>query len=282
MIKLLLLSILLIPFETYGFTLFANVTLQFANPVVPVYVIDDGTSACANGNFTEDDLVNYTTDAIQMWNLVSTSTLNLQFAGKIDPGNTDYTTGELCNWAASYPPADCGNATKVPQVNGIYIACSTNNNASENFPQDSAYNSNILAATTMNNISGRSIVGAVVLMNTAQAGVALAGKSATEIIAVVAHELGHAVGLGHSEQTQSLMYEQSVGIRTALTPDDALGITYLYPVKFDGCGLFGTIKRIDEDSEPTNPTGFSLGIMSLGFLLMMLLISRLRPLRIAI
>ncbi len=256
-----------LPLHVWGFTLFANVTLQFGHHEVPVYVVDEGNNACAHGNFTEDDLVGYVEEATRMWNSVSTSKLVLVPAGKVSGSSTDFTTGELCNWDASYPPSDCTNATKVPQVSGIYVACSTNANDNQNFPQTGTYSTSILAATTMNNLSGTNIVGSVVLMNTADSSVAIKDKSASEIIAIVAHELGHAVGLGHSEQTHSLMYEQSLGVRTALTVDDALGVSYLYPVKLDGCGLFGTIKRIDEENEPRNPTGFSFALILLGFLL---------------
>jgi hypothetical protein len=255
----------ILPLPALAFTLFANVTLQFANNRVPVYVVDEGNNACANGNFDEDDLVIYTQEAIRMWNSVPTSNLELFYAG-VSPGSgTDFTTGELCNWDDPYPPAACANPTKVPQVSGIYIACSLNANDNQNFPQTGTFNASILGSTTMNNISGRDVVGSVVLLNTATGAVAIQNKTQQEIVAIIAHELGHAIGLGHSEKDYALMFSQLEGVRVNLSQDDINGVTYLYPMVFDGCGLLGTIA--DKRNHPPNPTGFSFALMLLSFIL---------------
>ena len=52
-----------------------------------------------------------------------------------------------------------------------------------------------------------------------------AGSFATTIL----HELGHAVGLGHSEDMSAVMWPRVNGA-TALMPDDVAGIRTLYPV----------------------------------------------------
>lgn len=51
-----------------------------------------------------------------------------------------------------------------------------------------------------------------------------------KLIAVFAHEMGHALGLGHSSQSEALMYYSVTNKSDAiLTQDDMDGITYLYP-----------------------------------------------------
>jgi hypothetical protein len=79
-----------------------------------------------------------------------------------------------------------------------------------------------------NNISGDKIVGSVVLLNDT-ASTYLKNKSRSEKVSVIAHELGHAFGLGHSPVKDSLMYYSTIDLRTNLGADDMDGITYLYP-----------------------------------------------------
>ena len=101
-----LLLLFFLPVSSFAFTLFANVTLNFANPKVPVYVVDDGSNSCANGNFTEQDLAGYVEEAVRYWNFVPPSNLVLEFKGIVNPAHTDFSNGELYTWDDSYPPAD--------------------------------------------------------------------------------------------------------------------------------------------------------------------------------
>jgi hypothetical protein len=43
------------------------------------------------------------------------------------------------------------------------------------------------------------------------------------------------------------MYFTLVADRTALGQDDVDGMSFLYPLKGDGCGFFGTIASSDKD-----------------------------------
>ncbi len=57
---------------------------------------------------------------------------------------------------------------------------------------------------------------------------------------VLAHEIGHALGLGHTPSETALMYfAASESQKLALTQDDIDGITYLYPRSEPGDGIFG-------------------------------------------
>lgn len=71
-----------------------------------------------------------------------------------------------------------------------------------------------------------------------------------QILIVAAHEIGHLIGLGHSEDTYALM-NYSIGSKVTmnLSQDDIDGVTFLYPqdeVKgapfMGGCGLVQSAK----------------------------------------
>ena len=69
----------------------------------------------------------------------------------------------------------------------------------------------------------------------------------------LAHELGHALGLGHSSQASALMYYSISGKTVAfLSEDDRQGLTYLYPRnEFQG-GAFGCAS-VHRDGSPLEP-----------------------------
>jgi hypothetical protein len=66
-----------------------------------------------------------------------------------------------------------------------------------------------------------------------------------KLVSVIAHEIGHILGLGHSSDTAALMYyDVSLKETASLSQDDADGLTYLYPrneleadALLGGCGV---------------------------------------------
>ena len=71
---------------------------------------------------------------------------------------------------------------------------------------------------------------------------------------VIAHEIGHVFGLGHSEDKNALMYfDASAKTTLALSQDDVDGVTWLYPRKelsgdrIFGCGSLAVLGRDDSD-----------------------------------
>jgi len=52
--------------------------------------------------------------------------------------------------------------------------------------------------------------------------------SGIDLFTVLLHELGHALGLGHSTNSQSVMFETYSGTHRTLSADDIAGIQYLY------------------------------------------------------
>lgn len=96
--------------------------------------------------------------------------------------------------------------------------------------------------------------------------------SKTERLAVLAHEIGHAIGLGHSE-ADSLMYYSVVPTREKLSEDDIAAVSFLYPNRADSLdvlGSCGTIASIGDNDGGKGPFQFLITI-SLGFLLMIIL-----------
>lgn len=92
--------------------------------------------------------------------------------------------------------------------------------------------------------------------------------SEDDLLALLAHELGHAIGLGHSSVEYALMYYSSSGItQRFLTQDDIDGITYLYPNEKELGGLAGSCGTIDINGDgPKGPI-----FLSLAFILMLLI-----------
>ncbi len=93
---------------------------------------------------------------------------------------------------------------------------------------------------------------------------------------MIAHEIGHAIGLGHAEDknNEALMFYKVVNLRRSLAQDDVDGLTYLYPVHFDGCGVFGTITDGGNNSK-----GPSLWQMFISLFFMIGLLEMLRLLK---
>src|SRR5690606_21495045 len=94
----------------------------------------------------------------------------------------------------------------------------------------------------------------------------------------IAHEIGHAIGLGHAEdnQKEALMYFRLVNQRKELGQDDIDGVSFLYPMHVDAFGLLeggllggcGTI-QLNKNEPPKNPPFsqmvFPLAVMILLF-----------------
>ena len=65
---------------------------------------------------------------------------------------------------------------------------------------------------------------------------------------ILTHEIGHCIGLGHSADTEALMYySTNSGRQTVLAKDDIDGVAYLYPKEdlngfFKGCSAIAYSK----------------------------------------
>jgi hypothetical protein len=245
---LVTLSLFLISSNVGAFTLNNTGALVFGNNEVSVNVANGN---CSNLGIDENELLSIVGDAVdQYWNQSPTSRLKLR-RGSIQNLTSLYKTDTICtttNAITSSESQTCDPNPDLAVSSGILITC---NNNSANFTS-----SGVLAVTVPNNINGNTIVGSLIMINDAVLN-QFKLKSRDEKISIIAHEIGHAFGLGHSPVKDSLMYYSTVQMRKSLGFDDIDGISYLYPKQQPvSCGSIQT----------TSPTNTWMGIV-LGFLI---------------
>ncbi|AYF44350.1 metallopeptidase family M84 [Halobacteriovorax sp. BALOs_7] len=255
----ILLSFIL-AFSAQAFTINANIPIRFADPEIRVHVADN---ACSNITDSADEIMDMVEIAASnYWNKISTSSLHLK-GGNIQTVDSAYTTNGICNAGSA------GCSTQVPDTNrDILIVCNGNT--------DVFTSVGILAVTLPNNLSGATIVGSVIGINDIS-GTKYNEQTRAQKIALFAHEIGHAFGLGHSKLEDSLMYFRNLTGRETIGEDDWDGATYLYPKEqIPMCGTIEQIdKQIDDKLEGTNLSEQSPAKPSGGFFIgaIMLLLS---------
>lgn len=249
-----LLILFFLSINSYAFTLNNNVNLAFTQNPVKVNI---ASGFCANIGRDETELLSMVSEATeQYWNKSPTSRLKLK-AGVLQSVSANFNTGLIC-----LTGTNCDPNTALAVSSGVLISCNTN---SSNFSSNS-----VLAVTVPNNISGTVITGSLIILNDTATNNQLAQKSRDELVAILAHEIGHAIGLGHSPVRDSLMYYSVVPNRRSLGLDDIDGITYLYPKEQPmACGT------VEDISKKGPGISFSLGLFIIG--LFYLLYLKLRP-----
>ncbi|MDC1174022.1 matrixin family metalloprotease [Bacteriovoracaceae bacterium] len=208
--------------NTLAFTFNNTAGAAFGKDTVSVNV---ASHTCNNLGVTNDELLSLAGEAVyRFWNNVPTSRLTLT-QGSIVSVATAFQTGLICQTGTNCTPTE---ALKVSS--DILISCNTN---ATNFSNSVS----VLGVTVPNNITGKTINGALVLVND-QSGNSFQNKSREEKIAILAHEIGHAIGLGHSKHNDQLMHFESIPTRKRLGWDDLNGISWLYPMEqpIGGCG----------------------------------------------
>ncbi len=171
----------------------------------------------SNCSIPTEELYSIIDDSINAWNSLPTTDLELVR----DPNPSTSTVSQLM----------ASTATDVP-----LILCDPDMTSH-------GLEANYIPASTMRialNGSGN-ISYAGILLN-AQSGAAanLDQLSHGEVTVTLAHEIGHALGLGHSSQSQALMYYSIDNkSKATITEDDIDGITHLYPRNEFKSGQFG-------------------------------------------
>ncbi|MBK26925.1 MAG: hypothetical protein CME70_23180 [Halobacteriovorax sp.] len=231
--------------KAQAFTLSVSNGAFFTNNDVRINVADN----CQNSGYTASGLLSLAVEASeQFWNKVPTSRLRLKQGGVVSVAGA-FRTASICS--SDNPCVPNGSLIHTQE---ILISCNVN---ATNFPSTS-----IIALTVPNNVTGQTINASTLLLND-NTNNQFASKSRPEQISILAHEIGHALGLGHSPVKDSLMYFQSRATSFRLGWDDIDGITYLYPVEqpISGCG------SVDLDQSGNS----KMGPMIYGFLFALLL-----------
>ena len=223
LVSFVLMSVLLTPSAAHAFTLEFQSEQGWTNNAQTFLV---NYTNCPVSN----DVLNAAIDAgVNLWNSVSTTNVKLTRGG---------TTGDLASDAQASPAV----ITDSP-----VILC--DNNFTTNVGQgDTNVGNHVTAVTFVRSNSSGQMAFAVMVLNsdTGKSG-NIANFDATQLSDIVSHEMGHAMGLGHSGLQEALMYYVSDAKTTLnLAQDDVDGITFLYPRQeptsgFMGCG---TLKNV--------------------------------------
>lgn len=243
--KISLLFILLLSFSAHAFTLNNTAKLVFSEDEVMVNV----ASGCTNIGMTDAELLELAGKAVDnFWNKSPTSRLKLR-KGSVVNVDARYHSDSICTASTN-----CDPNPVLAVSSDILITCNLN---ATNFPSSS-----ILGITIPNNIAGSTIVGSLIMIND-KADTQFDTKSEDAKIAILAHEIGHAFGLGHSPVQDSLMYYATVSQRKALGRDDIDGISYLYPKQqpISGCG---TVDMSGGKNGPNWWSGLFIGFSIIG------------------
>lgn len=210
----------LIALSAHAFTFNNSVAAAFEEEKVTIRVSSETCQEIGVSNSELEDMLREAVD--QYWNKAPTSRLYMDIGAPIE---TDpiFRTGDPCQAPGCTPNPD------MIVDSGIVVVCNENTDIFDS-PQ-------ILAVTLTNNIQKRRLVGSLVLIND-RVGSRFGERSRDEQVAVLAHELGHAIGLGHSPVRDSLMYFTVVPKRRSLGQDDIDGISFLYPdnISTSACG----------------------------------------------
>ena len=242
--------------QAFSFSFNNSVGAAFEGDEVIVSVADN----CTNLGISNTELLSIVQDSLdQYWNTVATSNLVLKL-GSLKTVSSVFLTDTIC-----LAPGNCVPNPDLIIDSGVLISCNTN--LSGNF---SGSNS-VQAVTLPNNIVNTVLVGSLMLINDDAANT-FQDKSRAQMVSIIAHELGHAIGLGHSPVKDSLMYFTIVPVREKLGFDDIDGITYLYPKSQPiGCGIIKNInnnKEIKKGSDTSNQAALASFLFLLSLILL--------------
>ena len=247
----------------HAYTFNNNFNAAFENNKIKVFI--DGETVCSVVQLTVNELESMVSPAVdKFWNKISSSSLKLDASGFSDP-IANINQGRLCSPTDDACIADGSNDVNglIPPVKDIIIACNDN-------PLNFGGNE-VLAVTVPNNFNGKKISGAVILINEQSTFGAL---SRADQIAVLSHEIGHAIGLGHSEDRSALMYYRTVKLRKRLGQDDIDGVSYLYPMHADAGGLLeggllGGCGTISLDKDPPSDPPYTQMMVAFGIMIIL-------------
>ena len=186
--------VLLASSTSFGFTLSSSTSSNFKGWSNPEISFAYNSANCPAGV----DVSSIISDAFAVWNNVPTSRVHLSLAG-----NTTGTT------AANPIPIICDPA----YGNGNQGLADGSPGAAQVFPS-----------------SGDEITSGIMYLNASSGRANIKNLSRDIVALVLAHEIGHLLGLAHSQDLNALMY-YNAGAKTTLSlaQDDIDGVSYLYP-----------------------------------------------------
>ena len=208
---------LLLSTQVFAFTFFGPYSNLAGFNVDDLYIYLNPSSCPQNFSTT-------LTNAISTWNQVPMSRLTLHFGGSTTATASDLRTGNF--------------------EERVVIACSTNfETDSQDQNGDGGCTGTCLSqvyarAGVFTDNQQRLLKSYIVINMNPSAQARLSQLSLSQQEVVVAHELGHTLGLGHSNVPEALMHAYISNKNEALLDDDdQLGMAFLYPYDTPlGCG----------------------------------------------
>ena len=163
--------------------------------------------------------------AVALWNTVPSSSIRLE------RGSVVSTT------AAQADAGSAADGTPTP-----LIVCDPNLGTTLSPPPSLPQDVNQIPGSTREKANGLTLnYGTIALNADPSANTNIANLSPNTLAIIIAHEIGHLLGLGHTSNPENLMYYNAT-LRTelSLSQDDIDGVTYLYPRhELFGNGLLG-------------------------------------------
>lgn len=192
MIRTLLFGLLL-PLQTLAFTLGSSTDTNlkgFASKTIYFMVNDSNCPSSRNVKAAVQQ-------AINAWNEVTYSNVHLVYGGS--SSSTGYSTRPIISCDTAFGTTTGADADWVAGVGSFQSSNSTITTGAIYLNAESGKNGNIQ------------------------------NWSNSALAALIAHEMGHVLGLGHSQDPAALMYYSISRTSLYIAQDDIDGISYLYP-----------------------------------------------------
>ncbi len=228
--KLLCFTLLFVGLPAQAFTLQSSGLRGWEASILPIRLNPD---KCG---LSEPELVALIEEAIALWNSIPSSSIRLEYGG--------LSTSVASNFAAASP-------SLIPD--SPVILCSDDfaveSGLTTNGAGDIGLIHDTIPALVQTGTVDSSLVYAPMILNATTNGQASTlALSRNQLKIILAHEIGHMLGLGHASQSSALMYYNATAKTTlALSSDDIAGVAYLYPRNEPFAGEFwgcGTITKI--------------------------------------
>jgi hypothetical protein len=193
-------------------------------------------SSCTGLGISASDLNTAIDEALAEWNSVPSAGI------KFERGGTTASTGNT-----NPPTIYCSNSLTDP-------------------------NTTLGVGQVGGTLYGRPISGSLALNGASASNGYFNNLGSVEKTVVVAHEIGHVLGLGHSAENSALMYYQiSSKVSSRLSQDDVDALTWLHPRQEPSDGVFGcaSVQTPSGGAGPGSSSNAALSFFALMFLLAM-------------